>query len=119
MWEDNETKVLFRLKKGCGSHVFSDDRGTISQGQTFHATPFEVRNITAKIEPLEPVPEEQPEPVEPRFDIVHKGGGWYSVINVITGEALNDKALKKTEAQALAGIEIDDTKRSSTKTATE
>lgn len=103
MWEDNETQVQFKLIGG--THTFRDERGAIEPGETFKATPFEVRNIQHKVEPLEPIPEEQEKPPIQRFQVLHKGGGRYAVINEATGETVNDKWLSKTEANELAGID--------------
>lgn len=50
----------------------------------------------------EAVTEEISEPVASTFSIKHKGAGLYDVINDATGEKINDKPLKKSEAQELA-----------------
>ena len=39
--------------------------------------------------------------VEPTFKKVHLGGGYYNVENTSTGEKMNDKKIKKAEADEL------------------
>lgn len=58
---------------------------------------------------LDPDPEpEFPGGPEPGVGLVaiHKGSGWYDVRNQVTGKDINDKSLRKDEAEemALAGV---------------
>jgi hypothetical protein len=51
------------------------------------------------------VVEEEPEgPPESKFEVQHRGGGRYNVMNIETGEAINDEFLSKKEAEALVTV---------------
>ncbi len=51
---------------------------------------------------LEPVDEpEKKEEGEDEYELKHKSAGWYDVIEVHSGKALNDKSLREEEAKEL------------------
>ena len=103
-WTNNELKIRWKIRQGCGSHNFNDERGSVKAGQTFTATAYEMRHIQFKIEALDPLPAEEPE-IEQRFEVARTSGGRYNVINAATGKPLNDTPLLKAEAYEMAGIE--------------
>ena len=104
-----EKKVRWK-KIGGGSFHMVDEQGKqriIKPGQTFAAYPHEIpqafRDVVVALETL---PEHKPPPPLAGKDPVYKlkarsgGGGWYDVVNP-NGKVLNEKALKKEEAEKL------------------
>jgi len=109
----SDKPVKWRMKQIAGEHVFRDARGKVKAGDTFTATPYEVRHIRHKLESLEEfdepgaVPKTPPAfPDVPRFTIKHKGRGMFAVLDA-TGVQVNDVLLSKEEALIIAGIPDD------------
>ncbi len=100
--------IRCKLKKGVGFHI----RKEVGKG-TVRYQPgdiMEVENVNElggaadKFEILDAIPEEKElqldaPPVGLRME--HRGGGRYNVVNVETGEAVNEEHLTKKEAQAM------------------
>lgn len=107
----------YRVKAGYGPHGIVDESGMrckVRAGETFRAyghEPF-VRKWAYKLEEVvggaaEPVSTE-PTELEDAADaahesvnpeMVHTGGGWYDVINPVTGVKLNSRSLRKSAAE--------------------
>jgi len=103
-----DVKVRWK-KTGGGSFRMADEKGNqriIKPGQTFSAYPHEIpqafRDVVIALSTL---PENKPPPpitaVEPVYTLKSRGsGGWYDVVNP-NGKVLNEKALKKEDAEKL------------------
>ena len=39
--------------------------------------------------------------VKPKFEVKHRTGAWYDVVNSVTGKRINEKALSKENAEKL------------------
>lgn len=98
--------IRFRLKPGYGKHYTTTDgkRVVLRAGDEIRCEPEDLGNARDKFEQLEPMPP----PAQPKIGLkaVHRGGGRYDVINEATGTKINDKPLKKGEAEQLAGAGI-------------
>ena len=107
---ERTANVKVRWKKlGGGSFHMTDSNGKqriIKPGQTFSAYPHEIpqafRDVVVALESL---PEHKPPPPIKAVDSVYKlksrgSGGWYDVVNP-NGKVLNEKALKKEDADKL------------------
>lgn len=57
---------------------------------------------------LTPVEEQLDNPM--KLELKPKGGGWYDVVNVATGEAINDAGMKLEAAEALLAENADEDK---------
>jgi len=65
------------------------------------------------VKAAKPAPEPEPEveevetlvneddPTPPAYELESKGGPWFNVVDVLTGESVNDRALKKADAEEL------------------
>ena len=93
--------IRFRMKRGMGKH-YRRQRGEmvcVRPGDEIVCDPDELGNAKFKFEQLDPTPP----PPEPNvgLKLVHKGGGWYDVVNEVSGQKINDELLKKNEALEL------------------
>lgn len=95
-----ETKQRFR-KIGGGS--FRLARGKIIKpNEVFSAYPSEIPEAFRDV--IVPVDGEIREstPVEDvgeKYHLVHKGRGWYDIVNTASGKAINDHGLREAEAK--------------------
>lgn len=92
-------------KVGGGSLRF---RGRdIKQGEIFTAAPEELpKTFLRRLEALDPIPEPKgaepiPKALPPSFDIEFVGGGWYNVVASASGKPINEKRLRKADAEKL------------------
>lgn len=100
--------IKCKLKKGVGFHIRKEPgKGTVRYQP---GDIMKVKNISElggaadKFEILDKIPEEKElqldaPPVGLKME--HRGGGRYNVVNVETGEAVNEEHLTKKEAQAM------------------
>lgn len=97
-------KEIWWRKTGGGSHRMKKNGKLmiIKPGQKFKARPSEIPEAFRDIIlPLENIPKEPPLKVdEPTYEIVHKGSGWYNVVDG-DGKIMNEKAMRPEEAEEL------------------
>jgi len=120
-------KLIKWKKIGGGTFRMKDGR-IIKPNQVFEAYESDIPQAFRKfVVPLDPLPKEEvkvednfeikpaegkkEEDMEKELDIkedeelevemVHRGGGWYDVINKKSGKKINEKPLKKTDAEIL------------------
>lgn len=79
----------------------------IKSGETFRAYKQEIPERFMDLLQLvrdgdKQMQEKEPEPKQ-NLRIESVGGGWYNVVNAETGNPVNDKKLRKQEAEELAG----------------
>jgi hypothetical protein len=93
---------LYEMKPGQGDHDhrFPDGhREVIRPGDRITCEPEELGGALNKFVRLDPeLPRELP---KVGLKIVHRGGGWFDVINGATSERINDEALRKSDAYSL------------------
>jgi len=94
------------VKKGGGSLRLNNPNRIIKPNQKFYATLAEIPEAFRDV--VVPVSEKAKQEVEAgpidvplRFKIETKGSGWFDVINLGTGKAVNDKSLRAAEAKEL------------------
>ncbi len=92
----------YRLKSGSSNLLVGGRRVKLSPGDVVDCPKETVRSFQDQFECLDP-PEDEIPKVEASLEMKHRGGGWYDVVNPDTQEAINDKALKKEEAEDLVG----------------
>jgi hypothetical protein len=91
----------YMIKEGVGSHYKDGKR--YSSGDVVELDEYQASRIMHKLIPLGPEPEPEPEP-DPTFDVlVRPDGEGYDVVNMETGEPINDTPLTKAEATEIAG----------------
>lgn len=66
----------------------------------FEIKPAESKNVKEKDENTEKELDIK-EDEELEVEMVHRGGGWYDVVNKKSGKKINEKPLKKTDAEIL------------------
>lgn len=78
----------------------------VKPGETFRANENEIpsafRDVVERVDP-----EPQPEPEEPpktNLKVVHKGGGWYDVVNLETDQPINSVSMRQDEAKQFADM---------------
>lgn len=89
----------FRIKRGSGTEVYR--KGDVFEGEA-KEIPEAFRDQWIRVD--EPTPEEKAaEEGTPNVSLklVQRSPGWYDVINSVTGEPINDSALRKDDALAL------------------
>lgn len=119
-----EEKKIYRIKKNTGPHsmIIDGKRKNFQPGDSLEAYPHQIEGWLHKMERVEKtsvdngkteetvISGEELEKVieveEAVADVVslkaiHKGGGRYNVINIDTGEQINDEYLNKKEADSL------------------
>jgi len=104
---DQSRKVRWR-KVGGGSFRMANGK-IIKPNQVFSAAPEEIpKGFRDVIVSLEDIPAEQMDlPVEPKvpveelYTVRSRGIGWYDVVNTQTDKAMNERALRAAEAEAL------------------
>lgn len=76
-------------------HFRSDD--------VFTAEPAEIpKGFADKVEALDPPPPPpEAEPARVGLLVQYRGGGWFDVVNPISGKVLNTQALRRDEAEEL------------------
>lgn len=77
----------------------------VKPNEVFRADPDELpAGCEHLLVALDDIPEEEapkPTSTKPRFELQSKGGGWYDVVNTVSGKTVNDKSLRATEAKEL------------------
>ena len=99
---------LKRWKKvGGGTHTqrIGGKIKTIKQDEVFKAREWEIpksfRDVLVCLDE-DPVDEEFGTPeVKPTFGIQERSKGWFDIVNTVTGQAINDKALREEEAKEI------------------
>lgn len=94
--------AIYRVRKGCGPHVHNGER--YAPGDTFEAEPAGVENFGDKLERLdtESAPNLQPKDPGAALLLRPRGAGWFDVVNPATGQPINERGLRKAEAEQLA-----------------
>ena len=96
-------------KTGGGVMVLSNGRD-VHSGQVFRASEHEIPggafDLVERIDP-EPSPESE-EPPKNNLKVVHKGGGWYDVVNTETDQPINSTSMRQDEAKQLAQMELEE-----------
>jgi len=97
-----EPEIWFR-KTGAGS--FRTKNGTIIKpNQKFKAKPSDIPSgFRDLIHPLDDITEDAalPELTKSRFEVISKGAGWFDVVNISSGKAMNEKGLRVQAAKDL------------------
>lgn len=102
--KDEPGKKLIRWKNTGGSFHFGGR--IIKPNQTFEADREDIPDaFMDTLIPLDNIPEvvdvsKQPAITKDNFNLHHRGGGWYDVVDK-DGKAINEKAMKRDEAQEL------------------
>lgn len=102
-----EVKPRWR-KLGGGTHTMRD--GTrVKTGEIVCAWEWELTGVLDLFDCLDPqiVEEEEEEEELVTLKIVHRGGAYFDVVNPVTGERINERALKREQAEILAGCPVD------------
>ena len=94
-------KIKYRLKPDSGKHIMRDGK-VVLPGQTIRTDPENLKGAMDKFTVVDNQPEltdaEGPDAtLVPR----HKGGGYYDVINTVTGLRINQRSLTQEEAKGL------------------
>lgn len=99
-----ENKRIRWRKIGGGTFRMGKGR-IIKPNQVFRARPSEIpEGFRDVVVPIDDVGTEEPEvvtPQSPAYEIRQRSVGWYDVINVSTGKVINERALRKSDAEAL------------------
>lgn len=95
--EETEVKadVPKVLKTPEGTEIVS----TFEEGMPLN--PTVIKQHIKKIESTKPIVEETEElkPANEKFAVQERGGNWYDVVDLETGNVLNDKAMRRAEAE--------------------
>jgi len=97
-----EVKRLKWQKVSGGNHLHSDGK-RYKKGDILLAHPHELSDALKSDYKCLDIDESKGEEIKDHgilLEIHHKGGGWYDVINTITGEPLNDSSMKRDVAKA-------------------
>lgn len=93
-------KIRWR-KTGGGSFRMKGGR-IIKPGQIFEATLDEIPEAFRDIIiPLDELPQETPLISSVKYEIKMKTGGWFNVVESVSGKAMNEKGLRKEDAEKL------------------
>lgn len=106
----------YRLRNGYGKHTIPESctdifiRGKENEriaisGDVLICKPSRIAPFLDKFERIDLLPEYNPQP-QKQLKKEHKGGGRYNVINVTSGEKLNEVYLSKDEANELIVNEL-------------
>jgi hypothetical protein len=106
-----ESKEITWRKIGGGSLRFIRGK-IIKPNEIFSATPDEIPDSLRRyVIPMEQLPE--PDPIIPvksfvvqekepaTYEMKKQNGGWYNVINTVSGKSINDKGLREKAARQL------------------
>lgn len=115
--EKEEDVGEYRLKNGYGKHTIPEGCTDISirgkdneriaiSGDVLICKPSRIAPFLDKFERIDLLPEYNPQP-QKQLKKEHKGGGRYNVINVTSGEKLNEVYLSKDEANELIVSELE------------
>jgi len=98
--------MKFRMKPGVGDHVIFPNGSPkiMKPGDEITCGAAELGGAIDKFVVLE---EDAPSPPS-RFKIISTPGGYYDVIHPVNGIAINSKKLRKAEAEALAGMTVEE-----------
>jgi len=97
------TKGLLEFKLLHGTHYEGGKKHTKGDS-VFSAKDLEETFGSKRFQRISPEwDEKKEEEVASKFEIEHRGGGRYNVVNIETDEVLNDSLLSKEEAVALVG----------------
>lgn len=102
--ESKEKKIWFKNHGGPYRHT---DGSIKAPGKSFKAYPSEISaGLRTHIKPLEELPDPGTEPLpaptgETGYELKSKGGAYYNVIQKNTGKIVNEKGLRKADAEAL------------------
>jgi len=101
----------FKLKSGRCQLFVDQEKVQLAPGDIVECEPWEIpEGFKKSFEEIIPPGEVRATPEEPdaelpdNFEVAHKGGGKYNVINKDTGEPINTALLSRAEAYELAGI---------------
>lgn len=98
----NDTVRRWRHRQNTGPHYFPEGAPVkrSQPGDVVRCPTWMVEAMAWKFEALDPEPP-PPEEIHP-LEIITIGGGWYDVRHPVTKRNLNDRALRKADAYALA-----------------
>lgn len=103
--------ILWRKIGGGSFHATINGKVVIIKpGQVFSAKEYEIptsfRDLVVPVDPMklekvkEEIEEEVVEATKPVYNLKHRGGGWWDVVNE-DGKVQNEKSLKKDDAEVL------------------
>lgn len=115
--EKKEELGEYRLRRGYGKHIIpkgctdisikgKDNERIAVSGDILTCLPSRIAPFLDKFERIDLLPEYSPPP-QKELKKEHKGGGRYNVINVASGEKLNDVYLSKEEANEMIVNELE------------
>lgn len=94
-----------KWKKVAGTLYLSSQKKTIDARQgpkTFYAYPEEIpETFRDTVIPQEPLDPDSITKSESKFEVQHKGAGWYNVVEITSGKPVNDKSLRQAQAEQL------------------
>jgi len=98
--------MRFKMKPNFGKHRFLKDGKviTVRAGETIDCGKEDIGCAIDKFEQLDP----DVLPPASRFKLESRGGGYFDVIHPESGMAINSKALRKPEAETLAGFSVEE-----------
>lgn len=96
-------------KVGGGSLTLRNGR-TVQPNETFCANDNEIPEAFRDvIERVDSKPSAEPEePPQANLEVQHKGGGWYDLVNIETGKAINTTSLRHDEASRLVNLSLEE-----------
>ena len=93
--------MLFKMKLRMGKHYIrrSGRKVVLRPGDQIDCEKHELGGAIHKFEQMEP----DPPPSQPKvgLKLVARGGNWFDVVNEVTGKAINDRGLRRQEAEEL------------------
>lgn len=98
--------MRFKMKPNTGKHrILNDGKDiTVRAGEIVDCTKEEIGCAIDKFEQLDP----DVLPPASRFKLESRGGGYFDVIHPVSGMPINSKALRKPEAETLAGFSVEE-----------
>lgn len=94
----------FRMLPDRGTHIHGVGREKVElhPGDEITCERWELKGAMDKFKCVQPATQVPPQ-AQPTvgLKLVHRGGQWYDVINEATGKPINDKALRKEDAEQL------------------
>lgn len=98
--------MRFRMKPNTGKHstVLNGQPVIVRAGEIIDCSKDDIGNAMDKFEQLDP----DVLPPASQFKLVSVGGGYFDVIHPVTGAAINSKKLRKSEAESLAGMTVEE-----------
>jgi hypothetical protein len=96
----------YRLKVGKGKHYVIGRGAPLLPGDEITCDPDDIEAFKDKFEVVvDPGP--KPQPTE-GLRVEHRGGGWFDVVNSLTGKTINSAPMRKVDAEQVVNASADD-----------